>query len=561
MRDAFIRSMMWLTILLVGSPAAGAPAWRAVAVAPAPMSIEGEVAAWPERGNAGATSEHFALTDALPADVSVFVQVERPIAHLDALRSTPFVKWAESHLSAEAIGPVWRDLARAAGTSPENLARVCFGGRTTFAERRNPRGRTERMIVLTIESRELNRLLRALRPTVRAPRYDSARYELEDHQLHLARRGEQLFVAPVDQIALLDETLRNLSRRADRTLESHEAFTHREELPAGDVSVFLQHGSFIGGWSIATAELDGVRLRITQRSHYERPPFARAVTALEIDPAPLSAFEHDALLAMVEPLDIGETQLELFALAQLGEGLLSREMRRNLKDRRLLVIGEAEGRQEDPPTDLRIPTLVMCFEMKSRENAMEPFDRQMVRFINRLQSLGRDAFSLETPEVREFRQQAPRSIDLSPATIWLSDDLPLMRSVSLNWSIADGPHGSYYVIATHPNELRGTVSALEREGIQPGRLVQELQSAGFARGGRISHHLRSWAEQAELIAAPGQAEQVAEAASMLADLAVGLDRVRWRMKQPSRRDMRLELELTLSPPVTAEDECGPPKKK
>lgn len=552
---------MWLTILLVGSPAAGTPALSAVSVASAPLSAEGEKTAWPERVHAGATSEHFALADALPADVSVFVQIERPTAHVDVMRSMPLVQWAESHLSAEAVGPVWKELARTAEISPEQLFRVCFGGRTTFAQRQNPEGRTERMIVLTIEKRELNRLLRALRPTVRAPRHDAARYELEDHQLHLARRGEQLFVAPLDQVGLLDETLHNLSRRADRTLQSHDAFTHRDELPAGDVSVFLQHGSFLGGWSIATAELDGVRIRLTQRSHYERPPFARAVTALEIDAAPLSAFERDALLAMIEPLDIGETRLEVFALAQLGEGLLSPEMRRNLKDRRMLVIGEVEGRQEDPPADLQVPTLVMCFEMKSRENAMGPFDQQMVRFVNRLHSLGRGAFALETPEARELRDQMPRSIDLSPATIWLTDDLPLMRSVSLNWSIADGPHGSYYVIATHPNKLRGTVSALEREGIQPSEVMQKLQSAGFVRGVRMSHHIRSWAEQAELIAAPGQAEQVAEAASMLADLAVGLDRIKWQMKRPSRQDMLLELELTLSPPVTAEDECGSPKKK
>ncbi len=348
---------------------------------------------------AGAGRENFALAGAMPRDVRLFVQMDDPAGQLEDLDHRPLFQWVNALLSAEAVGPVWADFARTLGMSPEALFKACFSGPTTFAQRDRAAGDPERLLVMTIERRQLDRMLRALRPTVLAPRHQAARYELEEHELALARRGDQLFLAPRGNAGLLEATLRGLARPHEDVLEHHDAFAHRHEFPAGDIAIFMQHAAPLGGWSIATASLVGETVELKQRSRFENSPFAREITQLEIDPSVLRGFEHHAMLALLEPLDIGETQLETFAMAVLGEGLLCGRMRKNLKQRRLIVVGEVEGRMEDPPVDLRTPTVAICFELERREDAKEPFDHQMIRLVNRLNTLGRGAYRLETPGI------------------------------------------------------------------------------------------------------------------------------------------------------------------
>jgi hypothetical protein len=135
-----------------------------------------------------------------------------------------------------------------------------------------------------------------------------------------------------------------------------------------------------------------------------------------------------------------------------------------------------------------------------------------------------------------------------------------MPSISLNWCVAQTPSGSYYVIATHPEQLEEMLAALRRLE-EDGSDVGRWASCGLAHGPRLSHHLRSLAEQAPRFtdpARPEDAEAFRSTLDLLALLGDGLDRARWKMERPSRERMRLEVSLELREPPSAEPPADRP---
>ena len=128
-----------------------------------------------------------------------------------------------------------------------------------------------------------------------------------------------------------------------------------------------------------------------------------------------------------------------------------------------------------------------------------------------------------------------------------------MGNVTLNWTVTDGPLGSWYVIATHPRALQEVADSLGCPDHDPGcGPVGTYDSVGSADGTRISRHLRSWAERAELVAAPGEHDAFRETVALLAKGAEGVDRCCWKLARPAPRQMQLEVRLELAPRRSAD---------
>ena len=148
-------------------------------------------------------------------------------------------------------------------------------------------------------------------------------------------------------------------------------------------------------------------------------------------------------------------------------------------------------------------------------------------------------------------QVGPRRIDVSPATDWLTGGFPVMKTISFNWTVVEGPHGAWYVIASHEGHLKDVAEALRDRGVEPGQLAGRFDNVGSANGVGISGHLRSWRDRADLMADPAAVEEFEATMGLMAQFAAGVERCRWKMARPGPNRMRLDVHLKLTPPISA----------
>jgi hypothetical protein len=309
-------------------------------------------------------------------------------------------------------------------------------------------------------------------------------------------------------------------------------------------AVVVMHPPPLGGWSIALAEMSGEELSIRHAGRFDAPPFGRPVTRLAWDRAPLAAFEGCALAAVMEPADIG-APFGGFIEATLGIPLLSRAMRANAGDHRIFTIGEVEGRSEPQAIDLLMPAGTVCVQADDADGAEADLDAHIGRALDALEEIGAGRFDIAKPDFTAFRPGEVRHVDLSPVIEAHAADLALARGISLNWTVATGPYGSYYVVGSHPDELRETVEALQRA---PSACESrgKWTSCGTLDGRRVAAQLRSWGDRAAMIAAPGFEEELAQTIETLTLVLDGCDRCRWQLARPSANEMRLDIQITLS---------------
>ena len=202
------------------------------------------------------------------------------------------------------------------------------------------------------------------------------------------------------------------------------------------------------------------------------------------------------------------------------------------------------------PVDLLSTTVAICLEVESAEDALRPLDEHMVKLARRLNQLAEGAFLIDIGE-RPWKPGEPREIDISAATSWFTGGLPIMKNIRLNWTVANGPYGAWYVIATHRRHLECVVEALEKEPAgEP--ILGKFDNVGTADGGRIGKHLASWSNPAEWAGLLEDGEELRATMQLMSEFASGFKRCRWRMSRPSRDEMLLDMQLILSPPHSAD---------
>jgi hypothetical protein len=213
-----------------------------------------------------------------------------------------------------------------------------------------------------------------------------------------------------------------------------------------------------------------------------------------------------------------------------------------------LVVGEVEGRTQAQPVDVLSTSFATCFEVKDGEAAIAQGDAHMPKVAACIRNLCQGALLDDLPTVRCPRPDQPREINLSPCTDWFSGGFPIMKNIALTWTVAQGPQGAWFIIASHRRSLDDAVNALSRDIPEDERFVGCFDSCGSGNGRRIERHLRSWCGSADKFAEVGHADDFRKSVEAIADLAGGLQNCRWQLERPAQDRMRLEIQIELAPP-------------
>lgn len=507
----------------------------------------------------------FAAARIAPGDVRVFVHVEQAGRLRRDLATRPIARTFTSLAGGNAAAQSWSALARSLKMDEATLFDHCFGREITFIAR----DAGEWALVTDLGPERARDLMRTLAVRVREPRFGLAVSELPEQALLLASDGGQVVIGPSGQPQLFLDVLerwsageRPAAERAPATLAGNDDFTARLreiqcEATRADIAAFIRHDRPLGGCSMFVADVRGEDVAIKHAARFDNPPFNSPVTNLACDFSPLNLLADHALVAVMQPRDVGDGPVENYLSAGLGVGLLSAEMRRNLADRRLLVMGEADARQLPQPRNILTTTFVAALEVKDVQVAAGQLDQQMSNVTQRINELGQGAFLIQMPDCGALRAHDPRQADLGAAGEWFAGGFPVMKTVSLNWAIAEGPpreDGSgataWFVVGSHPQALQETIASLRKPCPRDERLVGKYDSCGTANGRRLGRQVQSWSDEAPEFTDPKHVDRVRSTLQALADLASGLSDCHWQMARPTANSLRLDVQLKLAPAET-----------
>ncbi len=512
----------------------------------------------PPADAASKQNDPFASAENLPADVAIYIHVRGASDIRRELFDRPIARWIDSIVSAGQIHKAWSSLATAARMDEGPLFDACFGRDVTLTVRQP----NQWAVITEMDEHASLALLQKLKVRVREPHSGMSLAELPEQEILLARDGTRLVIGPSKQSSLFYEILPRLMEAHSNTksLFRDPAMQDTQALGGGRIAAFIRHQQPLGGISKAVGDLDGDQLTIHHAARFENAPFSHDITRLTCDFSPAFMFEDRSLLALIQPTDGGDGPLETFFAASLGQNLLSQPMRANLGDRRLIVVSETEGRRLEKPVDLLNTTVVFCIQAKDAETAADQLDSQMLKITNRIDDLGKGSFLVPTPNILHRAPGEPREVDLSAASQWFTGGFPIMRNLSLSWSVAEGPQGAWFVIGSQRQSLDEVVEVLKGQsaanssfaaGKAPTPMFGKFENCGTGNGVRIGRHLRSWSDEAAQFVGPARQEEFRSTIRMMSDLAAGMQTCRWQLARPSTNEMRLEVQIKLAPPESA----------
>jgi hypothetical protein len=508
---------------------------------------------------AAAPSAPFADAQLAPPDTQLYMHVRDAAALRRLVADRPLGEWIKGLLDGDA-GAFCAALSRAVGMSESDLFDFWLGRSATLITRRAAGGRME--WVLLTDQGDVDRaeaILASMRPTNLPPQASLPVRLLPDQHLLASREGNRYIIGSSEPRGLFDEMLRRWgSGAAAPSLADEKTIAMGRALAAGPVEVFYRHGDALyAGSSVLVAQVDGPHVTVHHRACFEDPPFARPPTKCRWNRAPLDAFEDHALVAMIEPTDIGEGRFWKF-LEQvvLRWPLLSDALRGRIDDCRILALSEVDGRMEPGGMDMLVPAGVLALKLKCKPGeAQADLDASMLKVVDSINSLGEGSYLVDVPQTREMPAGLPRHVDLSSAMDHLTGGFPIMRSVSLDWTVAGGPNGSFCLIGTHPQQLRDAARAI-RESPAGAACIGDWSSCGTLDGEALGRHLGTYAEHPGLFTRrdpshgdaqdPEQIRVVQSTMRMFSGLASSIERCRWQMRRPCERTMELEVQITLA---------------
>lgn len=527
----------------------------------------------------------FARTEIVQQDVRLYVHIDRPADLRANVRNRPIGAWTMRVLQEGAFHDVWTDISRVAELDGGTFFDRYLGRELTVIVR-GERTRPQWVALTRVQPTDAQHLLRQLRAKVHGPRHGAAIYELPEHDLLIALHGNTMLIGPAgpgrdggdhDAEGLFDLTLTGLRIRPDETLADLQAITRARELvdadTSGQIGLYMRHEQPLGGWSVAVARLNDATLTLRHAASFEHAPWSGEITAIEFDG--LSLLEGRAkpphtMLAVVEPTDTGAGRLERFMLANLGHGLLDQSTRTMLGDRQVTLIGRpvsdgrvagGQGDQREQPRASVVPAICRAWELGddvSIDDADAAIRSHFGEVVQRVNRMTRGAFDLRVTSSDD--NDDDRSIDHVDAgglARAMFGDLPGIERTQLCWTVAAGPHGTWALLATDVDHLKQTATALTRRDDGDGAAVASRRdrwaSCGFVDGRAIAEQLRVFMQHL--------AQQHAETASsrarsieMMSEFAGSIESATWRTRRPARNEMRTDIEVRFTPPVTA----GPP---
>ncbi len=481
----------------------------------------------------------------VPPDVRLYVQVSDGAGLRAVIGERPIRHGLAGLVVEGEIGEAWRRLAETCEEDPLRLFDAWLGRRATLVVRGVGEA-AEWAVLCEIEPVQGTRLLHSLGPIALGPHGEIGLFRVPDQELLVGRVGERFLIGPVDRAGLFEEIAGNLRSAPESALQALPAIEQGRGLGPGQVGVFVRHEPPLGGWSVAVAAVEGGSVSVRHAARFDASPFGREVTGLTMDLSLIDRLESSAILAYVEPTG-GGGRVDAFLTAVLGRPLIGPELAGILGLRRITVLGDLEGRLAEQPVDALVPTVARAWEVVDAARAWERMDRNVIELLEAAAFEAGQPDLIEITRPESFASGRPRCVDIGPAMRRLVGDLPGAEDVKLCWAVVEeeGSGRPWCVAASSPGHLEDVCRALAARRASRVQPPGPWAHCGIADGRRLGALLASLGGG---VPGEGGATALREALLLLADLANGIDRCRWRMAIPSEGEVRLEAEVDLAPP-------------
>lgn len=485
-------------------------------------------------GGAPLEAELFAHARYVPRDVSFCVQIAQGGELAGLLREKGLADVLTRSVLSDEVTDVWSSLARASKVDEAALFAQLAGRRMTLLTRQ-VNGERQWAVISEIEQRAFERVTIELRAQILAGRNGFALRRLPEQQLLLAHRGSLMLVGPASGSSLLSEVLKLAGGEVIPSLAEDPVLGQIQDVPSGSVNLLVRHELPMGGWTAASMTLDDGRLRVQHASRFEASPLTGAPPAKPHDLALVRAFDDCAVVSVATPVSQTDGMAATFLrLVLLDEAMENQSLRRAIGDRIIWVVGEADGRLDNPRTETVLPTVAALIGLSS--DAVIDADTLRPVMEKLAATLQRTAGEI-APRTQSAKQPHGYRIDLPQVGRALLPDTPGAESFSLNWSVVDVDAGKWWIVASHPRHLADVSAALSRA--DAAREIESVYTVwGAASGGRVADHLRGLRPTIRGLALPDDAPRIDTSVQRLIEIADVVERVEWRLSKPTVNELR-----------------------
>lgn len=485
-------------------------------------------------GGAPLEAELFAHARYVPRDVTFCIQIARGEELAGSLRDRGLGEVLTRSVLTDEVTDVWSSIARASKVDEATLFGQLAGRRMTLLTRQVS-GERQWAVISEMEQRDFERVTIELRAQILTGRNGFALRRLPEQQLLLAHRGSLMLVGPSAGNSLLSEVLKLAGGEVIPSLAEDPVLGQIQNVSSGAVNLLVRHDQPMGGWTAASMRLENDAIRVQHASQFDASPLSAGPPTKPLDLSLVRAFDTCAVVSIATPIDQTDGMAATFLRLVLLDGAVNNQsLRTSIGDRIIWVVGEADGRLENPPTDSVLPTVAALVELGSNASInaddLRPLMEQFAASLRRTAG-DRD------PDIVSTKRETGYQITLPHVGRALLPATPGAETFSLNWSVVDVDAGRWWVIASHPRHLDDVKTALSKAAAHGGDGTV-FSAWGSASGGRVADHLRGLKPTIRGLALPDDAPRIDTSVQRLIEIADVVERVEWRMSKPTANELR-----------------------
>lgn len=532
----------------------------------------------------------FAVARVIPPDATGLVHVEDAARIRSWHGERPATDAALGLLGESRLATAWAALADRANVDPRELFDDLLGERFSIAVRDVGRG-TEWAAILDLNRAEIGHRLAAWGADRAWP------LDVGVDVWNIPAAAARVFLLPnavvvcgQDTPKLGEDVARRIAAAKGRiprepippafglpvqagrpSLADHPGIEAGRTLGRGSIAGLIVHDDDQGGgWSAHLVDALDERapsvVRMSVAASFDGPPIERPPTALSWSGDVVTGLADRFMLVTAEPTDIGWGRGGAQLSRALDAPILSRGLRRVLRDRRLLIVDEVHSGAVAAKGDdaagvpAGVPAAALVLEVADIGAGVQiDLDLHMGDILDGIgRSLAADAFGGGPAAIAPTRVLATSGTgfaELGPAMAawWDGDpnadasDVPAhIAGMDLAWGVARSADAAWIVIATHSEHLDSVVEAIETVPRTAAESPNGWTSRGVVNGRRAEMHLSALAADADrVVGIPGGGEALAESCAALSAFFGTLERAAWRLRRPDADSIRLEIELDL----------------
>lgn len=298
----------------------------------------------------------------------------------------------------------------------------------------------------------------------------------------------------------------------------------------------------------AVGECEGDRLSMRFRFRAcDRDPIPGPVPGFDgspiaIDPAAIDRLGEGTILCEIASRRADLPAEDGLVLASLPEMRLPATFRQNLGRRRIVIVGEVDGRNLPGGPAMRCPAVAVASEVEDPEQARGDQDslmRSAISGLRRILDADPESTGLMPEPTRADLET--RSVPLGMPIERLAGAKPWFAAMELSWGVVDGPESDWQVYATHPawlGRVGGSLRTLATCPEEPAEESELAVSMGRFDGERLARHLESWSAGRDRF--PTMSDRLWEELAECARIARHVPRLDWKA---SRRGPAILVEI------------------